>query len=155
MQLFDDAGEVVEAKRRKTTSMQTDQLAILPCSNWLQADVNIHPLITAEVVDLEFVEALFEPASSDKRSRPTTRRYYSKGRWLTAESEVARRREETKQNELELEQKENKKTGKSIKTRGENRDGAKFKKKLLKLETKRHTDLEEQYTCVRWIERNR
>ncbi len=97
----DDAEEECQASTVRAAS-QTDPVASLPCSSCLTKDVSLHPMVKMGMVDLELAEALYDSTTTKENKDgesgskgKTTRRDYSKGRWLTEESEVNRRREET------------------------------------------------------------
>ena len=122
MQVFQsDDEEIFVHQKSIQIGTQTSPVASLPCSTCLNNDVKLHPLISSQVVDLEFAEALFSTSkdtTSDKRVAPSQKRNerdYSKGKWLTSESEVIRREAETKQKALEKEQKDKEKAEKTAK----------------------------------------
>ena len=114
MQVYDDEGELKETSRKGSCAVQTSPVASLPCRSCLDSDVSLHPLITSQVVDLEFAEAFFGYNQNNTESGVSTlkktRRDYSKGKWLTAESEMDRRRDERLRNQLDTQRKMNEKS---------------------------------------------
>ena len=86
--------EVNLSENFKTAGVQTDPIKSLPCSVCIRNDVSLHPAVQAGLVDIEFAAALLPDESSvlsnQGSSRTRIKRDCSKGRCLTAESEMLR-----------------------------------------------------------------
>ena len=113
----DNSFEVNLSDNFKTTGIQTDPIRSLPCPVCIKNDVSLHPAVQAGLVDLEFASALLSDESSiisnsGGSGRTRIRRDCSKGRCLTAESEMMRlekiRLEEQERERLKKQKKDEK-----------------------------------------------
>ena len=55
----EEASQVEVSEKARSSSMQTEPVASLPCSSCLKEDVGLHPLVQMQMVNLELAQALF------------------------------------------------------------------------------------------------
>ena len=83
----------------------------LPCSICLVNDASVHPAVTGGLVSLELASVFIPPppGASSRGKKRILKRDCSKGRWLTEESEVKRKRDVEETEKVQAEEKEKKK----------------------------------------------
>ena len=108
MEVFEEGEDswLINNTRFIDSISQTDQLVIFPCSECTQGDVMLHPAVASGAVVALARAFIADQLSAVKSKKTTYRRRDKSQRWLTGDSEAARRQQE-EQNKQEAENSKN------------------------------------------------
>ena len=146
MEVFEEGedSQLINNTRFIDSTSQTDPLASFPCSECIQRDVMLHPAVASGAVSVELARAFIPDQLTAVKSKDATHRRREKSqRWLTSDSEAARRQKD-EQNKQEAENAKNERKKMKEQKRKDKEEIEELRKQLTKEKKEERQKLKEE-----------